>query len=441
MQPRASFAYDSARTLAVRAATFATAFVNGIVVARWLGPEGVGILALLSLVHRLALRLGSLGFGHAFAYFVARGEASALELTRVLWWVSGGMSLLTAVLLLAFRPTLWGDIDASLFAVALLTIPGALLTNAFQRLFGGQLRIAEVNASTLLAAAAQTALTVIWVAWLEWGVAGALLALIASELAGVLLLALRQWLDPERGTGSASQERPERRPTQLASELWKYGRWTYAQMLTALLVDEIPLMLVKAVSGDNAVVGLFNRARGLARYPQMVVTPLSNVLFSYTAASESERAVQRTNLLCRGSLPLLALGLFAVSFVIGPIIELLYGADFLAAVPIFYACAPGILVFPIAVALGTHMAASGSPREVFTGNVWVLLLGTAIAIPLVWLEPGVGAGLGLSALYLTLFFVRLYQYARLSGVSWRDVLVLRRRDLARLRSLAPGYSR
>jgi len=62
-----SFARASVETTAVRMILVVVTFAVGIITARWLGVEGVGILTLALLMRVLAFRFGNLGLGSAFA--------------------------------------------------------------------------------------------------------------------------------------------------------------------------------------------------------------------------------------------------------------------------------------------------------------------------------------------------------------------------------------
>ncbi|MHC4772879.1 MAG: hypothetical protein ACYS8S_04745, partial [Planctomycetota bacterium] len=51
--------------------------LGGVINARWLGPEGVGVYVLLGLIPTITFRFGNLGFGSAFSFFLAKGQITA----------------------------------------------------------------------------------------------------------------------------------------------------------------------------------------------------------------------------------------------------------------------------------------------------------------------------------------------------------------------------
>ena len=61
-----------ALTLAGRGTTIGLGLISSVVTARWLGPEGRGVLATLGVVTGLALQFGNPGLHTGNVYFVAR---------------------------------------------------------------------------------------------------------------------------------------------------------------------------------------------------------------------------------------------------------------------------------------------------------------------------------------------------------------------------------
>src|SRR5712692_6340512 len=64
-------------TFGTRLLMVAGVFGSGIIVARWLGPEGFGTYAVLNVTVALALQIGSAGLPSANTYFIARERTRA----------------------------------------------------------------------------------------------------------------------------------------------------------------------------------------------------------------------------------------------------------------------------------------------------------------------------------------------------------------------------
>ena len=92
-----SFARDSLRTFIVRFSLIFVNMIGGIINARWLGPEGIGILALFFLIQSFAFRFGNLGFGSGFAFFIAKGKTSSKDVLKIAFFISCFMSLISSL--------------------------------------------------------------------------------------------------------------------------------------------------------------------------------------------------------------------------------------------------------------------------------------------------------------------------------------------------------
>lgn len=424
-----SFARDGLRTMIVRIIVIFFNMLAAIINARWLGPEGIGIYALLLLVSSFSFRFGNLGFGSAFAFFIARKRASTRTIIKLAVIISIALSILCPLFVLiiwkhAFSP--WNDIHAYLFYISLILIPIMYLKHFSQRILSGQLRIKAINISEVIGSIGYISMLVFLVVFLRLGISGALFAYISSQT--IILVYLLYQL---RNTGYEIDNPLEIQPPpkKLIAPLWNYGRWNYLIMFTNFFLEELPLILLKYFF-TNVIVGLFSVARGLSSKSRVImIDPFSNVLFPFTAASTEDEAVRRTNTLCRNSM-LLMFCLCLFSFLsIGFLIRLFYGEAFVASTLVFYALIPGMFVYPLDKFLVVHVAASGNPKIVFLSRFFVLLASLAFCFLLIPKYNGIGAGLSISATYILITYIDLIIYKKITKSSLCDILILRKEDM------------
>ncbi|NVM20295.1 MAG: oligosaccharide flippase family protein [Desulfobacterales bacterium] len=417
----------------IRISLVVLSLASGIIYARWLGPEGVGILALLVLAKSFAFRYGNLGFGSSFAYFVAAKKISAQQIRRMVWLTSVVVSLFSVMVLLAvwrcdFSP--WRDIQTELFYLSLLSVFLQFFINFHQRVLSGELRISAMNVANIISTVSRILYLVILVVVFKLGILGAISSVVLSDLttfiyqillstkgnANIIEIAENDKTGKPNGTGA------------LVASLWRYGRWNYLAMFSAFFIEELPLILLKTFSANNVAVGLFTKARGLGRQSRIVAEPVAQVLFPFTAASEKELATKRTNILCRNSLMIMALVVSLMALFIKPIIVFLYGEEFLPSADIFYVLVPGIAFWPLGRFLGTHVVGSGKSKVM----LFMSLITLAVTIPVCWyLIPrygAIGAGLSVSAIYMVRVLLGLLVYKRIIGTPISEVLVPRRTD-------------
>jgi O-antigen/teichoic acid export membrane protein len=103
---------------------------SSIVVARWLGPEGLGTLAVLNATVALALQIGSAGLPSANTYFIARDRKTLGPVwanSMVFAFVIGSLLAAAVFLMAEIKPVLFGGVSRTLFIIAALSIPFQLL--------------------------------------------------------------------------------------------------------------------------------------------------------------------------------------------------------------------------------------------------------------------------------------------------------------------------
>src|SRR2546426_3755690 len=103
---------------------------SSVVVARWLGPVGLGTLAVLNTIVMLALQVGSAGLPSANTFFIAKDRKSLgpVWANAIAFALIAGTGIAIAVVaLVKIRPALFGDVPAKLVAIIAISIPFQLL--------------------------------------------------------------------------------------------------------------------------------------------------------------------------------------------------------------------------------------------------------------------------------------------------------------------------
>jgi len=424
-----SFLKSTIQTYFIRVTLITEALVLSVIHSRWLGPEGVGVIGLLVLMQSFSFRFGNLGMGSSFAFFLAKKEVSVSQVIRILWVLGSVISVITIMtLLVIWRQdfSLWNDIHPNIFYIALPAVPLYFFNQQMRRILSGQLRITAMNISELLTGISRLFFACIFIIWLQTGIRGAILALLLSEALAFLLLFL---LTNIKRVEIVEENVQWRRTGKLIRRFWRYGRWNYLLMFSNFLCDELPLILLKKISLMNAPVGLFLRARGVGRHTHILIQPVSQMLFPFTAASHETVAVRRTNILCRNFMIIAALMVGLVMLLIKPMIVILYGEEFLPATAVFYAIAPSFIFWPLGRFIEIHIAASGKPKQVFFLGLITVLVGAPISYFLISEYGMIGAGLSMSIINIILIFLHLLLYMKLTGTLFSEVIFPRFSDI------------
>src|ERR1700730_1756187 len=143
-----SFASGVALTIVTRLLMLVGVVGSSVIVARWLGPEGLGSLAVLNTTIVLALAIGRLGLTSANTYFIAKDRQTLAPVwaNAIVFSLCGGTLVAFAVIALAkFTPALFGGISLGLIVIAALSIPFQFLLSLGLNVLLAMDRIRQLN--------------------------------------------------------------------------------------------------------------------------------------------------------------------------------------------------------------------------------------------------------------------------------------------------------
>src|SRR5215204_5770648 len=117
-------------TFATRLLMIFNSVVAGIIVARWLGADGVGQLAVINVAVATIVQLGSFGLPSSNTYFIAQDQARfrAAAVNSLIFALCAGFVLALALSAIAsFRSDWFGFVSPELFRIAAISIPFQLI--------------------------------------------------------------------------------------------------------------------------------------------------------------------------------------------------------------------------------------------------------------------------------------------------------------------------
>src|SRR5262245_62764862 len=126
-----TFSFQVGWTLATRLLMVFNSVVAGVIVARWLGADGVGQLAVINVAVATIVQLGSFGLPSSNTYFIAQDQAHlrAAALNSLMFALGVGLVLALALSATAsFRPEWFGLNSANLMRIAAVSIPFQMIT-------------------------------------------------------------------------------------------------------------------------------------------------------------------------------------------------------------------------------------------------------------------------------------------------------------------------
>jgi O-antigen/teichoic acid export membrane protein len=396
------FLRSVAATTATRGIQMGAGLVTTVIVARVLGPEGRGLFAVAIAVGALGIQATNLGLHASNTYAAAREPLRVPALlgnSIVATVLLGGVAALGVAVFCTAWPTL-APVNGTLFALALATVPLGLFYLLLQGLLLGIHAIGPYNRIEI-ATRILGLLLVAGVVLLGRITVVALFipVVVATAVGGAL--AFRRLVAGMAGPLTTSR--------QLFYENLRYGSRAYLSALFSFLVLRSDLFLVKHLIGA-ASAGQYSIAATLGETLMVVPVVTGALLFPRLAAADpatrwplARRAI--------GAVAVVMMLVTLIAFVVTvPVIRLLFGPEFLPAVPAFRWLLPGIFLISVNTIFMNFFAAQGMPWFTvispgiasltnITINLWAIpvfgIVGAAVASSAVY-----GGMLGASLLYV-----------------------------------------
>lgn len=369
------FARKVVGTLAVRIVVQGLGLASSILIARVLGPDGRGLVAVATTMAAMGVQFANLGLHVSNNYFVSRDPSllrPQLGNTLVASVGLGGVATFIAGILFYFFPR-YSLLQGPVLVLSVAAIPLGLAFLLLQNLLLGMHRVRAYNAveaGNVIVSLTLLALLIVAGNATVWSVYGVSIAAQAMCVGSMI------WLLARKGN----------RPT-LSIGLMKlnlhYGLKTYAACLFAFSLLKSDQLLVQHYLGSTAT-GFYSIASSVVDMLLMMPAVFSLLLFPKLSSMHSTEEKWRFTRERTGIVVLaVAIAVAGTATLAEPVISLLYGPQFLPAVPAFRALAIAAIFLAINSILMNFLASIGNPTFVvyvyaaafvcnFGLNVWLI---------------------------------------------------------------------
>jgi SAM-dependent methyltransferase/O-antigen/teichoic acid export membrane protein len=378
---------------------------GSVMVARFLGPTGRGAVAVAFSLTMLLAQLGSLGFTTANPYFTASEPQERPQIVaNSLWLVAILGSALMAVgfVLRLVAPATVQGLDTLQLFIVLLGVPATLSTLFLHSILLGEGRIRAYNGAELAISMFVPVALLIGFAVFAMGVTGALVLMVAGQLAGtVVYLSLLRSDTPRKFTLD----------TVLLRRMARYAFRVYAATLAAFMLIRVDLLLVNGYLGTTQA-GYYSVAVAMGGVLYMVPTVVATNLFPRIARGGSHEMSAEVFRLVAVLYGLLCLAVVPIA---GVAIHILYGSAFAPASSLFYWLLPGIFSLGMLNILAQHFAGRGFPTAAIL--VWIPGVGLDVALNMAFLKQNGTyiASLASTVSYTLILLLHMRMFAREAG--------------------------
>lgn len=353
---RGSFAAVVSGAMLFQVMATGAAAVQGILVARALGPGDKGQVAVILLVPAVFGILLAGGVGQSAVYLIGSGRMKVSVLTRhqvsfalVSTAIAYAISAVAAITGLTGR--LVPGIPAGAIALALLSVPLFFTTGYFLSVIRGLQRV--VAASVLAAVQSLALLACVGVALMVHPTpTGVVVANLVAQALGLILPTVLV-----RRAGAAF--RPAWDPLVVRTIL-AFALRTHLGSVLQFFALRIDVFILNSYAGVAAV-GLYTVAISVGELLWQLTSSIAIAIFPRAAARSAAEMNEFTPRVMRWTLALTGTGAVGLVLVGRPLIEIVFGTAFRPAYETLVLLLPGIVLLGIGRILTQDLAGRGQP--------------------------------------------------------------------------------
>jgi O-antigen/teichoic acid export membrane protein len=426
-----SFTSGVALTFATRLLMLAGLIGSSVIVARWLGPEGLGALAVVNASVALSLQIGSAGLPSANTYFISRNRncLGPVWANSIVFALIGGSLLAAGIVLLAkMKPGLFGALAANLLVIAALSIPFQLLSLLGLNVLLAMDRIGQLNLLDSLSPALALVNAVIVLVVVRSG----LTALVSFNAAAATVLGLSLLWVIGRLLARQAEGRQAMRPDlSLLREMLVYGGKFYISIMAGVVIFRADLLFVNHFRGASEA-GVYAVASQVSFLLMLLPGVIAALLFPRVAFDQDPRAEFAIQVTRHASFLMIIMCVAAAagSFAL----PLVYGARFADASIQLLILLPGIYLVSIESVLVQHFTGTGLPLAIPLFWLVTLALNLGLNFALVPAWGARGAALSSTVSYALIFALVAIYFCRKTGRRLSEMFLLSERELRDLLS-------
>jgi O-antigen/teichoic acid export membrane protein len=391
----------------------------GIIVAHWLGAEGVGQLAVINVAVATLVQLGSFGLPSSNTYFIAQDQARfrAAALNSLLFALGAGLVLTLALSATASaRPDWFGPNSASLIHIAAISIPFQLITLIGLNIL---LAVGKIRQFNILDLVSQSFVLInaacVWLVvkgdleTLVWW--NTTTSVLVSLLIGGLLVISAKNLVQSKWRADVA----------LLRRMITYGLKFHISILAGAIIIRADLLVVNHFRGAEEA-GVYSVASQFALLLMLLPGVIATLLFPRVTTEQDARGETTCRVTRYTAFIMFICCLAAVPFSL--LLPFVYGAAFYDATGLLWILLPGVYLIGLESVLVQHFNALGLPRAIPLYWVVVLVLNLALVFALVPRFGAQGAAIASTISYAAIFGLVALHFHSSTGRSFSEVFVL-----------------
>jgi len=384
--------------------------VNAAIIARYLGPDGKGMVALVLLLPNMMGLFLSLGIGTANVFFVGSRhfEVSTLTSNSATFALVGtviGVGITLSLSGTGWLSSIVPGVPVWLVLCSIPLLPIGLASGYFTAILQGLQRITAINVVRLAQGGILVLLTGLLVAGFPTGLLGSVTAYVVSGALGLLVLSVV--LRREGGVPLPKWD------SSVARSTVSFGLKGHIGNIFQFFNYRLDLLIVNYFLGPGNV-GIYSVSVGLAECLWYFPNAVGFVIFPKAAATKPELMNIFTPRAFRITLLLTALGAIGLMVFGKPMILMIYSSSFVSAYMPMLALLPGVVFLGSGKVLTNEIAGRGYPHYNSINAGLALVVTVVLDLVLIPRYGVLGAALASSIAYTAIFFTAIGFYVNVS---------------------------
>lgn len=424
---KSSFLKDLFAVFQSKAAIIVFGFAMSIITARYLGPEGNGIIAALMVYPTLFMSIGSLGIRQSTAYFVGQEKYPVEKLygTALSIWLFTTVFVIASCLVLINYFTK-GEYSRLHIFLAVAAVPFSLYNTYTSGIFLGKQNIREFNRINWIPAAINLLFTFLLVVVIPWGVTG---SMIGSVLAPFFMFFLVLWRIRKMMEVRFNFD------FKLMGQMLRLGIVYAISLLVINLNYKVDIILIEKYANTYEL-GIYSKGVSIIQYLWEIPMLLSTLVFSRSVGARDPKEFSRkvSKLLRIASIVIFIASI--VLFLLSDfIIVFLFGEQFRGSVMVLKLLLPGVLLLTIFKVLNMDVAGKGKPWLSMIAMVPAVIINIVLNILWVPQYGANGSALASTISYSVAALIFLFIYSRNVGLPIREILHYKKEDMLIFRTV------
>jgi O-antigen/teichoic acid export membrane protein len=428
-----SFSLNVIWTFGARLAMVVNSVIAGIIVAHWLGADGVGKLAVINVSVITLVQLGSLGLPSANTYFIAKdtNQFRKAAVNSLLFAIVGGGLLAFALVAITSNRSEWfGFIAPELFRIAAISIPFQLLTLIGLNIFLAIGKIREFNLLDVVGQSFVLINAVLALLVLHAGL-GSLVVLNAGTSVLVSLVIIFMLVNSAKKSDDTN--RAWQGDLLLLKKMIGYGLKSHVSILAGTLIFRADLLVVNHFRGASEA-GVYSLASQMATLLMMLPSVIATLLFPRVTAEQDPTGNTTCVVARHTSMVMLLCCLAAVPLSL--LLPVVYGSAFSDATTQLLILLPGVFFIGLQSVLVQHFNAMGLPKTVPVFWVITLIFNLVLVFLSVPRYGARGAAIASTISYSLIAFLMIGYFLVETRRSLSELFVLRSVEVRSMLGLA-----